>query len=785
LTVQQWGEHIAHSIPALEETLTAVDLTCDRLFHTAGMIHVSVMRVLIGRVNLNDCMATTVDLLAKHVEFGPKSHGVEVMQGILQMIKCLKGRTMASNPETIFDDIDYSQQNQFPAKNLASELRTAPGASASQESKKRKRVPTVHNNSTYQMLKILAAFIFGHYAFIEQVTDVWHDDPKSIMNFEGSWITHTIFTVVSLTLVNLLRTEKDADRKFCRRERLMRIRDRMELRAKEFPTNHAAMFYLLEAEIADQQEQETPGSNDMKSVFLLYERAISYATEGDFPLHMCFSYELAGKCHLRHGLTTSARCLLAKARQGYQAWGAKGKIQWFHDMYPSMFPNPAESATSTGISRRLIYRPSATSNYNSSCPFANDTITGFNSGLALGSSCDTVVNIAALAPNHSLSATTAVPHSDYKLKVSYESSTQLTSPWMMGSQNARLSPTPKNSSAERKQVSLSSPASVNAASITMDSFVSTTIQSGGIGSYGNGVESSPSVSPTNSSSSLLSAPLYSIQNTWSSSPSTSTRSPEPDIVDLDVLDFSSVIEAMQVIASEIDLDLLLVKALGVMNQSVGAQGGCIIIAKEQGQMVLAASLNELGRCESVQPAMEIGHCEKLFHGVINYVNNTSSACLLTNARDDPRFCSDDYLLKQRPDLKTVLCAPILHKTVLVGLLYMENFPERAFANKRMLVMNLLVQQLGISITNALLYQSVLQSETKLNGLLENMPCGIAIWDAIAENCLYINSSWTDMTGFTLTEILESGWRCLIDPEELVSHGLAWKERVLLAQSCQW
>ncbi|KAG0053455.1 histidine kinase osmosensor [Gryganskiella cystojenkinii] len=816
LTVQQWGDHIAHSIPALEETLTAVDLTCDRLFHTAGMIHVSVMRVLIGRVNLKDCMATTIDLLAKHVEFGPKSHGVEVMQGILQMIKCLKGRTLVSNPETIFDDVDYSEKPPPLYAAGKSSTTTAPVAgggerSTGRGSKKKKHVPTVHNNSTYQMLKILAAFIYGHYAYIEEVTDIWHDDPKSIMNFEGSWITHMIFTVVGLTLVNLLRTETDPEVRKRREGRLFRIRDRMELRANKFPTNHAAMYYLLEAEIADQAEQAIPGTKDMKQVFLLYEKAIMYATEGDFPVHKCFAYELAGKCHHRHGLVTSAKCLLAKSRQGYQTWGASGKVQWFHEMYPTMFPSLSDPVAPTGISRRLIYRPSATSEYISNCPVSNDTLTGFNAGIAFGvSSYDSIINSAVFPSFSGSQQQHSDPHSS--AEVSQKQATAataglMTSPTLAGSPKALFSPT----SAHFEMNQITTPTTVTTAATNGASSSSTTTATFGHGnatvsgleaaldskigttepSSGNmpgNMESSPAVSSaslSSSSSSLLSAPLYSIQNTWLSPPSTSSRSPELDVVDLDVLDFSSVIEAMQVIASEIDLDLLLVKALGVMNQSVGALGGCIIIVKEHGQMVLAASLNENGRCESVQPAKDTHQCKALFHGVINYVTNTSNDCLLTNAKDDPRFCSDDYLLRQKPDLKTVLCSPIMHKSVLVGVLYMENFPERAFANKRMLVMKLLVQQLGISITNALLYQSVLQSETKLNGLLENMPCGIAIWDATAENCLYINSSWTDMTGFTLTEILESGWRCLIHPDELVSHGLAWMERVLLAQSCQW
>lgn len=178
LTVQQWGDHVANSIPALEETLMAADMTCDRLFHTAGMIHVSVMRVLLARVHLRDCMAATMDLIAKQIEFGPKSHGVEVMQGILQLIKCLKGHTFSANPDTLFDDGEFAESRLH--------------------GKRDKALAMVHNNSTYMMLKIIAAFVFGHYAFIAEVTSGWHDDPKSMVNFEGSWIAHSILTVCIL-----------------------------------------------------------------------------------------------------------------------------------------------------------------------------------------------------------------------------------------------------------------------------------------------------------------------------------------------------------------------------------------------------------------------------------------------------------------------------------------------------------------------------------------------------------------------------------------------------------
>ncbi|KAF9918514.1 histidine kinase osmosensor [Lobosporangium transversale] len=726
LTVQQWGDHVANSIPALEETLQAADLACDRLFHTAGMIHVSVMRVLLGRVHLRDCLSATADLIMKHVEFGPKSHGVEVMQGILQLIKCLKGRTISTNnPETIFDDDTGFIESQIHRK-------------------REKKLTLVHNNSTYAMLKIVAAFVFGHYSYVNEITSSWHDDPNSMMNFEGSWITYLIFTVVGLTLLSLLRIEKDMGARRELHKRLFVIRDRMAVRAKKFPINHAAMFHLLEAEIADQELTEDKvkplprhrdedgddenitipeheGTRDLKKVLLLYEKAIKYASDGDFPLQLNFSYELAANCHLRHGLVTSAKCLMVNACKGYQAWGARGKVLWFHKTYPEIFGSPPDIETAVPA-RGLFYRPSDIE-YNS-----NGRSSGYRPTVNSFGSANRASTISC-GPSTFIGGGT---------KAASGPSIIGTSPWLSGSSpKTTYSPSGYGSDA----VSAAAAAIAESCMTAHSSCSNSSTNHSGSGN-------------TPGSASSSSGPLYHLQNSWLASP----LSPELDNTDLDVLDFSSVIEAMQVIASEIDLDLLLVKSLGVLNQSVGAKGCCMIISKDH-EMVLAVSQGGLGQCEAVNPPMKIDSCTSLFHGVINYVIRTSTPCLVTNAKDDPRFSADEYL-KQRSDLRTVLCAPILHKARLVGVLYMEDFPARAFANKRMLVMNLLVQQLGISITNALLYQSVQRSETKLNGLLENMPCGIALWDATAEKCQYINSSWQDMTGFTLDEILDSGWTIL-------------------------
>ncbi|KAF9585105.1 histidine kinase osmosensor, partial [Lunasporangiospora selenospora] len=774
MTVQQWGDHIINAITSLEETLTAVDLTCDRLFHTAGMMHVSVMRLLLGRAHLNDCMSSTSDMLGKPTEFGPKSHGIKVMQGVIQMIKCLKGQTLASDPETIFDDLEVADPKL-------------------QGRKEKMRTNMIINNSTYLMLKVVAAFVFGHYKYVCETTYSWHDDPKSIMNFESSWIAHSIFTVVGLSLAIVLRTEQDPEVRQQLTRRLFKLRGRMRLRAEKFPTNHASMYYLLEAEIADQElvdesSMESDDDNtldhrrtnesvkDVSKVLLLFEKSIQIATEGDFPLHKCFAYELTAKCHLRYGLVTSARCLMASACKAYQVWGAKGKVQWIYHTYPKMLPANPENEP-TGITKELFYRPNDNNGYPTNCPLSS---VGRKAPTKIGNGNPTVVPPVRTSPwMANMSPNVLYSPAGFGCSEALSAAAAAMAESCMASTSLYSQPQPLPTSTSTMITPLGAmavPGSIPTPTSGNGSTMAPSFSSSSSSSSSASLSSATSVA----CSSALHGPLYAIHNGWIGSP----QSPEIDSADLDVLDFSSVIEAMQVVASEIDMDRLLVKSLLVLNQSVGAKRCCIIISKDQEELVLSASLGDSGNCEAVNPPLEVNQCKELFHGVINYVVNTSSLCLLTNAKDDPRFCADEYL-KQRTDLKTVLCAPIVHKSALVGVLYMEEFPERAFANRRMLVMNLLVQQLGISITNALLYLSVLDSESKLNGLLENMPCGIALWDANAEVCQYINSSWKDMTGFTVDEIMTSKWSLLVHPDERIGHGIAWRDRVRVGVPCKW
>ena len=89
-----------------------------------------------------------------------------------------------------------------------------------------------------------------------------------------------------------------------------------------------------------------------------------------------------------------------------------------------------------------------------------------------------------------------------------------------------------------------------------------------------------------------------------------------------------------------------------------------------------------------------------FYSQLN--NNTFLAELenlvLENAAREERFAGDDYIQSERP--KSILCAPIIHKSSLSGIIYLENkLIEGAFTPQRLEVIKHLASQIAISDDN--------------------------------------------------------------------------------------
>ena len=106
------------------------------------------------------------------------------------------------------------------------------------------------------------------------------------------------------------------------------------------PDNFLHKYLLVAAEM-------TRISGKWYEAVNLYDQAIASAQENEFIQDEALANELAAKCCLAQGKTEFAQIYLKKARQGYQIWGAKRKVEDLEEKYPQWLTKNASERRKT------------------------------------------------------------------------------------------------------------------------------------------------------------------------------------------------------------------------------------------------------------------------------------------------------------------------------------------------------------------------------------------------------------------------------------------------------
>ncbi len=170
------------------------------------------------------------------------------------------------------------------------------------------------------------------------------------------------------------------------------------------------------------------------------------------------------------------------------------------------------------------------------------------------------------------------------------------------------------------------------------------------------------------------------------------------------LDLATMLKASEAISSTLELEPLLEILLGILMENAGAQTAALILETE-GQSLIAAR----GSTEQVECFLPLSlPVEKAFSLsllIISWVKQTREHLVLDNASREERFVEDDYIKRERP--KSILCAPIIHKSSLSGIFYLENnLVEGAFTSRRLEVIEHLTSQIAISLENVRLHENL-------------------------------------------------------------------------------
>jgi signal transduction histidine kinase len=234
-------------------------------------------------------------------------------------------------------------------------------------------------------------------------------------------------------------------------------------------------------------------------------------------------------------------------------------------------------------------------------------------------------------------------------------------------------------------------------------------------------------------------------------------------VGLDMLDLSSILESSQVLSSELKVDKLMAKMASIILESTGGTLCGIVVEDAQVEWSIACvATNDPNDSASADiiynssnsesnndPQLGGGAYGSNHNGSQGTSNNHKAGVhsfpsgqpldtvdnvvarqvtlytlrfretvFVQNLLEDDRFSkvSDSYL-QRNPEGKAVICIPIIHSDHLLGSIYVEG-PPHSFTERNTQVLRLLVNQISISLANALLFKQIERVSASNEAMLE-------------------------------------------------------------------
>ena len=175
------------------------------------------------------------------------------------------------------------------------------------------------------------------------------------------------------------------------------------------------------------------------------------------------------------------------------------------------------------------------------------------------------------------------------------------------------------------------------------------------------------------------------------------------------LDFSSIMKATQAISGEIVLQNLLETMMRLVLENAGGQKGHLLLAHESSDGKVSWSTevtaHSSGAIETHSATLNFAE-ETLFpSNIVQTVIRTNAPLVITNASAEAQFCHSAYI--ERHQTKSVLCAPVIYRGKLSGIIYLENDSTiGAFTENHLNTIQLMSTQMAISLENAKLYASL-------------------------------------------------------------------------------
>ncbi|KAL4908014.1 hypothetical protein BDW74DRAFT_148417 [Aspergillus multicolor] len=178
-------------------------------------------------------------------------------------------------------------------------------------------------------------------------------------------------------------------------------------------------------------------------------------------------------------------------------------------------------------------------------------------------------------------------------------------------------------------------------------------------------------------------------------------------VGLDIIDLSSILESSQVMSSELQIDKLMTKMIEIVLESCNGSDFAVIATNFDNHFTITAAGDlEKGQRSFVDglPFSEME--DKMAQQITHYVMRTREEVLVHSVLEDERFSNVSEAYHTRNPLsRSVIALPIMQGEHLHGVIQVEGKPN-SFTQRNLVVLHLLCNQIGISLSNALLFREI-------------------------------------------------------------------------------
>ncbi|EHK15462.1 uncharacterized protein TRIVIDRAFT_184876 [Trichoderma virens Gv29-8] len=189
---------------------------------------------------------------------------------------------------------------------------------------------------------------------------------------------------------------------------------------------------------------------------------------------------------------------------------------------------------------------------------------------------------------------------------------------------------------------------------------------------------------------------------------------------LDMIDLHAILKSSQVISSLLQVEELLKTMCDVILQTCGgsATNAAIVVSDTDGWCVAASGDPEKG-ASAHKPALPLASTPLIAENVVLYCTRFMESVFIPDIVSDERFGNvSESWMQRNPTSKAIIAIPIRHANKpLLGVLYLEGVPG-SFTDRNVTVLQLLVNQIGISYSNALSMKNIEKISAENHSMVE-------------------------------------------------------------------